>query len=441
LPRIEKGERRRPIRVVLYEPSGLGGFCQYTFQLAEALTRQGCEITLVTADAYELKHLPRSFRVVFLFRRSRAKQLLNDLFRRPGPSSSDWISRAGETQNRKRVSSLRAIRIRILQLRLVFQLLRRRPDVVHFQSTGRGRDLPFIRLLKRLRFRVVCTAHDLLPHDSTSTSERRAHTEVYRLVDRVIVHAEHNRREMTEVFEVPPERISVIPHGSYDLLFPRGRVSKAQARAEIGWPANARIILFFGLIKRYKGLEFLLQAFDQVERRVPDAFLAIVGHIFRRDREGHAYYSRLVEEASRRPNVYCVPRYVPVGEVGTYLASADLVVLPYTKTYQSGVLMSAYAAGRPVVVTEKGGLPEMVREEKTGLVVPPRDPDALARAIEELLERPGLADQMGENASRLADSVYSWDAIAKRTVELYRAVIAARDAAPTAQETCPAESR
>jgi glycosyltransferase involved in cell wall biosynthesis len=428
---------------VLYEPSGLGGFCQYTFQLAEALSRIGCEVTVVTARAYELEHLARSFRIEFLFRPSRTKRALNFLLGRSGRPSSDWISQVGEAENReeKRISSLRAIRIRVLHLWLVVKLLHRRPDVVHFQSTRRGRDVSLIRLLKRLRFRVVCTAHDLLPHDSTSTAEWRAHAEIYRLADRVIVHAEDNRREMVEVFGVPPERIAVIPHGSYDLLFPSGHVSKAQARAEIGLPADARIILFFGLIKRYKGLEFLLQAFDQVERLVPNAFLAIVGNVFRGDRQSHAYYSQLIEEASRRPNVHCVPRYVPVGDVGTYIAAADIVVLPYTKTYQSGVLLSAYAGGRPVVVTETGGLPEVVRQGETGFVVPPRDPDALARAIERLLEQPGLADRMGENASRLAGSVYSWDAIAKRTVELYEAVIAGRVTAPLVRETVREDSR
>jgi glycosyltransferase involved in cell wall biosynthesis len=193
-------------------------------------------------------------------------------------------------------------------------------------------------------------------------------------------------------------------------------------------PDDARIVLFFGLIKRYKGLEFLLEAFQRVEGAVPNACLVIVGDIFRADQEGYRYYSRLLEEASRRKNVLCVPRYLPISEIGPYLCAADVIALPYTKTYQSGVLLSAYAAGRPVVVTATGGLPEMVSAGKTGFVVPPRDPDSLAGAILRVFEDPGLADEMGENAAILADTVFSWDQIARSTVALYEEVIARRRA-------------
>jgi glycosyltransferase involved in cell wall biosynthesis len=318
------------------------------------------------------------------------------------------------------------LRARLLQTALAFRLLWRRPDIVHFQSISRGRDLYFVRLLLLLRFRVFCTAHDLLPHDSTSVREREAHGHVYRIVDRVIVHAEDNRRELVELFGVDPERIRVVPHGSYDLLLPEGQMSKPIARRRAGLPEKGRIVLFFGLIKRYKGLEFLVEAFRRVETRIPDALLVVVGDVFRTDPEGHAFYWRLIEEISKWKNVRCVPEYIPIDRIGPYLSSADVVVLPYTKTYQSGVLLSAYAAGRPVVVTETGGLPETVVRGKTGLVVPPRDSDALAAAIEQILNDPESAEAMGKAASRLAETVYSWDTIAKQTIELYRSRIGPR---------------
>jgi glycosyltransferase involved in cell wall biosynthesis len=237
------------------------------------------------------------------------------------------------------------------------------------------------------------------------------------------VHAQNNRVELAELFGIPADRIAVIPHGSYELFFSKGRLSKERARAEVGLPPKARVLLFFGLIKRYKGLEFLLEAFERIEKKFPDAVLTIVGDVFRGDPEGFAYYSRLIGEACKRTNVICVPRYVPYWEVGPYLSAADAVVLPYTKTYQSGVLLSAFAAGRPVVVTRTGGLSEIVREGETGFVVPPRDPESLARAIERLLERPELAAEMGERARRMAQGEYSWDEIASRTIDLYRQVM------------------
>jgi glycosyltransferase involved in cell wall biosynthesis len=273
---------------------------------------------------------------------------------------------------------------------------------------------------------VFCTAHDVLPHDPISDAEKEAHAKVYRLVDHVVVHAESNRRELIELFHVDPRRVSVIPHGSYDLFLRDGRLSKSSARERLGLPAQGKVVLFFGLIKRYKGLEYLVEAFRRVERRIPDARLLIVGDVFRADPEGHAFYWQLIETVSRQDNVNCVPEYVPIGRVGVYLCSADVIVLPYTKTYQSGVLLSAYAAGRPVVVTDTGGLPETVVEGRTGLVVPPRDPGALAAAIERILEEPEVADAMGRSASRLAETVYSWTRIADRTVKLYGSAMGPR---------------
>jgi glycosyltransferase involved in cell wall biosynthesis len=294
---------------------------------------------------------------------------------------------------------------------------------VHFQSVKGGTEQFLIRILKAIGCRVVFTAHNLLPHEVESVAEGDSDESIFRLVHRVVVHSEDNRQELVQLFGLPPERIAVIPHGSYDLLLPRGRTPKERARAELGLDRDAKVILFFGLIRRYKGLEFLVEAFERLEASHPDALLLIVGEVFRGDAEDHAFYSRLVEEASRRRNVRCVPRYVPIGDVASYLSAAEIVVLPYAKTYQSGVLFAAYAAGRPVIVTETGGLPETVEDGKTGLVVPPRDSAALARAIASLLERPSLAEEMGRNAARLADTVYSWDEIAKATVALYESLL------------------
>jgi glycosyltransferase involved in cell wall biosynthesis len=417
--------RKKPpktLRIVQYEPSGRGGFCHYTFELAQGLTRNGCAVTLMTAGNYELEHLPHAFRRLPLVRRSRTKRFLESLFRRNTAASN----RPGEPVDRPSrdwTAPLRALRGRLLFLELVFRLVRERPDVVHFQSVTSGRERILIRILKAIGCRVVFTAHNVLPHETDSGEGNDSDAAIYRLVHRVIVHSEDNRRELIQLFGLSPDRIAVIPHGSYDLFFPGGRASKETARAEIGLDRGAKVILFFGLIRRYKGLEFLLEAFERLEARFPEALLLIVGDVLRADPEGYAFYSRRIEEASRRPSVRCVPRYVPVEDVGRYLSAADLVVLPYTKTYQSGVLLAAYAAGRPVVVTQTGGLPETVQDGKTGLVVPPRDPDALARAIESLLERPDLLDEMGRNAARLADTVYSWDTVAKATVELYESLL------------------
>jgi len=237
------------------------------------------------------------------------------------------------------------------------------------------------------------------------------------------VHAERTRKDLVSSFGVAPRRIGLVPHGSYDFLLPDGGMSREDARARLGLPPDGRVVLFFGLIKRYKGLEYLLEAFGRIEKRFLDARLVIVGGLFR-DSDGYRFYRTLLEEASRRRNVTCVIEYVPLEKVGSYLCAADVVALPYTKTYQSGVLLAALAAGRPVVVTDTGGLSEVVEHGRTGLVVPPREPVALAAAISRLLEDPRAAEAMGRRAFELSRTTYSWDRIAGETMRLYRSIAA-----------------
>ncbi len=426
----------RPLRVAMYEPLGQGGISHYTHALAQALShRRDCYVTLLTPVPYELESRPREFRVSHLARGSRVKRLLL-LGARLWPGARHArgksacpdeppapVGGAKTSASRPMATLLRNMSLRLRQVGLALKLLMWRTDVVHFQWLDPPRDLFLFRLLRHLGFRVVHTAHNLLPHDGIGDIDPGVFEQVYRDVDRIIVHSEGNRREMHSLFGVDLREIEVIAHGSYDILLPGEPTGLAEARAQIGFPASGQIILFFGLIRPYKGLEFLVEAFDEVEKRFPNARLAIVGDILQADPDEHAFYSRLLEQAARRKTILCVSEYVAVDRVGLYFLAADVVVLPYTKTYQSGVLMAALAAGRPVVVTDTGGLPEIVENGKTGFVVPPRDAGALADAIGRILERPEMAAQMGRRASEHARSEFSWENIAAQTVDLYQRVV------------------
>ena len=411
------------LNVVFYEPSGRGGICHYTYQLAGALISRGCGVTLATPEKYELAQMPRQFGLLALFRASRVKRLLSAVF----PSAQA----VGVGEGRARAASggrnttlgsfLRWWRLRLIFAGLVLRLLWRGPDVVHIQAVKGGRDLVLVRMLRSLGFRMVYTAHDLLPHDSESAADERTLAETCQAVDLVIVHADRNREELISRFHVEPTKIECIPHGSYDFFFPEPRIARGEARERLGFPAGDRIALFFGLIKPYKGLEYLVEAFSQIGSRIPNARLVIAGALFQ---DPGGFYRNLLEKASRRGNVTCVIDYVPFECVGLYFSASDVIVLPYTKTYQSGVLMAAYAAGRPVVVTDTGGLSEVVEEGKTGFVVPPRDSAPLATAIGRILADPAGAEVMGRRARDLSRTTYSWDRIAGQTIGLYRSLSA-----------------
>jgi glycosyltransferase involved in cell wall biosynthesis len=412
----------RPLRIVLYEPAGRSGICHYTWELAEHLAQVGNDVILLTTEDYELENLPRHFRVRYLFTRSWIRRLASMFAKSPPAEASSSRSTAAirpDSSSRRR--GLRHLRMRLLHLRAIAGFVLRWPDVVHFQwLADRERDLSLMRILRRLRIVVIYTAHDVLPLEGDSWEERAFRARLYRAPDGIIVHTEADRQSLADTFGVPLEDIAVVPHGAYDFRFGRTRtIEKPEARRRLEIPLPMKVILFFGLIKRYKGLEYLVSAFDLVEKQREDVVLLVVGDVYRGDVQGYRYYTDLVATFDARNNVRAVIGYVPVGDIPMYFAAADVVVLPYTHTSQSGVLLTAYGSGRPVIVTDTGSLPEIVERGRTGLVIPPRDPEAIARAVVSILADPARAREMGKRARELGATVYSWSSVAQRTVETY----------------------
>ncbi len=151
-------------------------------------------------------------------------------------------------------------------------------------------------------------------------------------------------------------------------------IDKEEAKRRLGVPGN--ILLFFGFIRHYKGLPYLLQAMPLVLQEV-DCLLLIVGEFY----EGKDRCLDLINTLGLAPKVRVIDQFVPDDEVGLYFSAADLVLLPYESATQSAIVPLAYAFERPVVATRVGGLPEAVRHGETGLLVEPHDPAGLAGAI------------------------------------------------------------
>lgn len=437
----------RPLRVVLYEPHGSGGICHYTYQLAQSLTHVGLDVIVCTRATYELLHLPRSFRLLFPFEHSRVLTRLRRLFRlTPPPPAPDRAS--GESPDAPASFPPRArarfLRRAVLWLEALLAIRALRPDVVHFQwALHPVEEYIAIRLLQCLRFPVVYTAHNILPHDICSPRDRRMFARIYGAVDRIIVHADRNKGQLLSEFIVDPDNIAVIPHGRYD-LFQRQRPAKADARAHLALPADAKIVLFFGTVRRYKGLEYLVSGLNHVVASVPNALLLVVGEIHHSHVHDPQYYDELVQRLRDHANIKWVRDYVPVDAVEYYFAACDVVALPYVNVYQSGVLLLAYGSGKPVVATDTGGLGEL-EHGANGLVVPPRNADALAQAIVSLLGDASALRAMGARSQYLADTKYAWPNIARTTSEVYQACripsVSASNTRPSNRTPHPAGSR
>ncbi|MEE9251359.1 MAG: glycosyltransferase, partial [Alphaproteobacteria bacterium] len=176
-------------------------------------------------------------------------------------------------------------------------------------------------------------------------------------------------------------------------------------------------VLFFGRVHRYKGLGHLMEAARRVLAAAPEVRFVIAG-----TGDDLAPY-RTGADPQR---VEFIDRYVPDEEVAQLFLDADLVVLPYIAASQSGVLALAAAFSKPAIVTRVGGLPEIVEAGAMGLVVPPADPGALAAAILRLAGDSDERARLGRNAERFAETTISHRTVGARALEIYRAVLAAR---------------
>jgi glycosyltransferase involved in cell wall biosynthesis len=243
---------------------------------------------------------------------------------------------------------------------------------------------------RAMGIRVVFVAHNVLPHES-SPADRLLAKFAYRAASRFVVHARAEEARVRAL--VRRAEVAVNPHPVYDHFDTDAAPSQQEARAALGVDAE-RVLLFFGLIRPYKGLDVLLDAMPAIVERT-GATLLIAGECY----EGLEEYERQIDRLGIGAHVRLDARYVANEEVPTLMAAADAVVLPYRHATQSGVVQVAYGCGRPVITSAVGGIPEVVWEGETGLLVPPEDPPALADAVTRFYEE-DLAETMQAGIAR-----------------------------------------
>jgi len=285
-------------------------------------------------------------------------------------------------------------------------------DVVHYQwLTVPGLD---VRLLPPTRPRLM-TAHYILPPQPSRRQVRGARR-VFGAMDAVVAHSEHSAARLRDEVGLDPARVRVIPHGAFDYLTELPDEKPLPAELE---GAEGPVILSFGLLRPYKGIENLLDAYRRVVAGSPGAELWIVGN----PRMDVGALRRQAAEAGGR--VRFVTRFVDEAEIPAIFRRADLVVLPYLDAEHSGVLYTGLAFGKPLVLSAVGGFPE-VAEAGAARLVPPGDTDALAATLAELLGDETARAELAAAASRAAAGPFSWDESARRTLDLYRELIEAR---------------
>lgn len=356
----------------------------YDFALASALVRAGAEVEVLTSR-YLYGPLPPAdgFRV------------RQELYPR-------------STRRQRSVAARRTLRT----LEHVPGMLRHRreahqADVVHYQWLTLEALDAFLLAADVPR---VFTSHNVLRRGHGRIRERAARL-VASHVDALIAHTDQGARELVERFGADPERVHVIPHGAFDYL--TRQEDEQPLPAELA-AVDGPVILCFGVLRPYKGLDVLLEAFRELE----GAELWIVG----RPWMSTDALKRIAREA--RGTVRFVERFVADPELPAYLRRADLVVLPYRRVDQSGVLYTALAFGKPMVLSDIGGFSELARTHAAARLVPPEDPAALREALAELLADADAREALAVRAAAAAAGPYSWDEVGRRTLALYEELVA-----------------
>ena len=326
----------------------------------------------------------------------------------------------------------KVIRVLIYYAKLVRYALTAKPKLFHilwnnkFQILDRTLLLLFYRALGH---RIVFTAHNVnaARRDGNDTLLNRLTLKIqYQLVDHIFVHTDQMGRELKSEFGIAADNVSVIPFGINSTV-PNTDLTNSEARQRLGVTESHKVVLFFGNIAPYKGLEYLVDAIALLAPKCADYRLVIAGS----PKNCVSYWEAIQRRIScpeLRSSVIERIEYVPDADTEIYFKAADVLVLPYVHIFQSGVLFLGYNFGVPVIASDVGSLREDIVEGKTGFVCKPRDPIDLAKRIEtyfssELYRR---RDAGRQEIRDFANERYSWTRVGEITREVYRSVLARR---------------
>jgi D-inositol-3-phosphate glycosyltransferase len=376
-----------------------GGDRPYVFGLANELISKGAAIDLIGSDELDCPQYHANPKLHFLNLRG--------------------------NQRRDASFATKVSRICKYYARLIYYASTAKPKIFHilwnnkFELFDRTLLMLFYKMLGK---KVVLTVHNVNAgkRDSTDSMLNRLTLRIqYRLADHTFVHTEKMKLELMQEFEAKEDRISVIPFGINNSV-PNTALTQAEARQRLGIRPNEKTILFFGAITPYKGIEYLVAAFQQLLGQHNDYRLIVAG----RPNNCETYWAA-IREASRdgiqRGLILLKGEYIPDEETEVYFKAADVLVLPYRHIYQSGVLCLGYSFGLPVLVADVGSLKDEVVEGKTGFVFKPENPIDLAKTIERYFESDLFAtlNTRRTEITNYAAERHSWDVVGQLTICAY----------------------
>ena len=273
-------------------------------------------------------------------------------------------------------------------------------------------------LSKVLGMKVVYTIHDVVSFENTKSSEKLSNF-IYKKADKILTHNNFSKEIFKSHYTEVNSDLDIIPHGNY-VPFLNIKDDMDLSRKKLGIPKDKTILLFFGMIKKVKGLEVLLNALSSVVDKNPNVILVIAGRVWEND---FSVYQKIIDENNL--SEYCIihNKFIPHEDVGHYYASADLVVLPYKRIYQSGVLMMSLSYEKAVLVSDLPPLIEVIDDDKTGFVFRSEDAFSLSEKLNKILENKFKMEEVRIKASEIVKTKFGWNEIGKLTKKSYKSIL------------------
>jgi glycosyltransferase involved in cell wall biosynthesis len=381
-----------------------GGDKPYALGMAAALTSVGIHVDFIGSDDLNVP------------------ELLNDRL-------VNFLNLRGD-QRPEASRMAKALRVSSYYLRLIRYAATARPKLFHilwnnkFQFFDRTLLMLYYRILGK---KITLTVHNVNAgkRDLNDSFLNRLSLRIqYNLCHHIFVHTERMKSELVSDFCIAESKVRVVPFGINNTV-PDTTLSIAEAKRQLGISGGDRSLLFFGNIAPYKGLEYLISALAELSNKDRSYRLIIVG----KPKGAEGYWKQIHQEIARsgiRDRVSERIEYIPDEETELFFKAADVLILPYTRVFQSGVLLLGYSFGLPAIVSDVGTLKEQIIEGQTGFVFNPRDSSDLASKIEEYFKSELFRNLETRRAQikKYANERYSWDKVAAITTAIYSRLLA-----------------
>lgn len=255
--------------------------------------------------------------------------------------------------------------------------------------------------------------HNVFPHERFPLDKKLTKLTL-RNGDIFTVHAESDAKDLKSI--LPNAKMAVTVHPAYN-FFKQKNMTKEEARHILKIEEDEKVLLFFGLVREYKGLKYLLNSLNYIKKKDPDNTKKIKLLIAGDFAGGRTEYDMLINKLKIEDLIDITDGHIPIEEVEKFFAASDLVVLPYESATQSGVIQVAYSFNKPVLATRVGGLPDVVFDGETGYLVEPENPELIAGAICDFIDN-NRADELSKGIER-EKYRYSWERMEEVIMKLY----------------------